>query len=121
MFVGPSQKLAVRSNCTPAVTLMSAVNTTLAQGPGQPAGGVKSKGTGSKLANSALFRSWTTQGVVDGRGISGSAVTVLDEPITYGPDAKATGKASSRNERSVDMRKLGRCIENTERASSKEW
>src|SRR5579864_9634830 len=73
----------------PAVTLMSAVKTTFAHGPGQSAGGVKLKGTGSKLSNSALFRSWTMQGVVDGRGTVGSAVTVFEEPMVYGPEANA--------------------------------
>ena len=29
------------------------------------------------------------QGVVGGRGIVGSAVTVFEEPIVYGPEAKA--------------------------------
>jgi hypothetical protein len=31
------------------------------------------------------------QGVVDGRVMLGSAVTVFDNPITYGPEAKAEG------------------------------
>src|ERR1051326_1833458 len=58
----------------------SAFNTTLAHGPGQA--GVKENGLGEKSANAKLLKSVTTQGVVSGRAMGGSAVAVLAEPIT---------------------------------------
>src|SRR6185312_1793640 len=60
----------------------SAFKTTLAQGPGQPAGGVNENGLGEKSAKAKLLNSVTTHGVVFGRGTGGSAVAVLAEPIT---------------------------------------
>src|SRR6185437_3060895 len=60
----------------------SAFNTTFAQGPGQPAGGVKVNGLGLKSAKTSLLKSVTTHGVVSGRGTGGSAVAVLADPIT---------------------------------------
>src|ERR1043166_2551805 len=74
--------LAVRSNCRPAWMEKSAFNTTFAQGPGQPAGGVKVNGLGLKSAKTSLLKSVTTHGVVSGRGTGGSAVAVLADPIT---------------------------------------
>src|SRR6476646_330327 len=58
----------------------SAFKTTLAQGPGHA--GVKENGLGEKSAKAKLLNSVTTQGVVSGRAIGGSAVAVLPEPIT---------------------------------------
>src|SRR5579871_5051415 len=60
----------------------SAFKTTLAHGPGHPAGGVKENGLGEKSAKTKLLNNVTTQGVVAGRGRVGSAVAVLPEPIT---------------------------------------
>src|SRR5579859_7117790 len=60
----------------------SAFKTTLAHGPGQPAAGVKENGLGEKSAKEKLLNSVTTQGVVLGRAMGGSAVAVLAEPIT---------------------------------------
>src|SRR4029077_13585945 len=58
----------------------SAFKTTLAHGPGHA--GVKENGFGEKSAKAKLLNSVTTQGVVLGRAIGGSAVAVLAEPIT---------------------------------------
>jgi hypothetical protein len=58
----------------------SAFKTTLAHGPGQA--GVKENGLGEKSAKAKLLNSVTTQGVVSGRAMGGSAVAVLPEPIT---------------------------------------
>src|SRR5690349_19542705 len=58
----------------------SAFNTTLAHGPGHA--GVKENGLGEKSAKAKLLNSVTTQGVVSGRAMGGSAVAVLAEPIT---------------------------------------
>ena len=55
---------------------------TLAQGPGHPAGGAYEKGRGEKSLKATLLNSGTTQGVVLGRGMVGSAVAVFPEPIT---------------------------------------
>jgi hypothetical protein len=60
----------------------SAFKTTLAQGPGHAAGGVKENGLGEKSAKATLLNKVTVQGVVFGRGMVGSAVAVLPEPIT---------------------------------------
>ena len=58
----------------------SAFKTTLAHGPGHA--GVKENGLGEKSAKAKLLKSVTTQGVVSGRAMGGSAVAVLAEPIT---------------------------------------
>src|SRR5580698_5842314 len=60
----------------------SAFKTTLAHGPGQPAGGVKVNGLGEKSAKTKLLNKVTTHGVVLGRARVGSAVAVFPEPIT---------------------------------------
>src|ERR1700678_1309242 len=44
-------------------------------------------------------KSVTTQGVVEGRVTLGSAVTVLDDPFTYGPDADANGISTATTRR----------------------
>src|SRR5215475_12528223 len=79
-LVPPSQMLAVRSNCRPAVTEKSAASTTFAHGAEQPAGGVKLNGLGVKSANWTPANSGTTHGVVAGTATGGSAVAVLGEP-----------------------------------------
>src|SRR5882724_13720180 len=76
----PSQMLAVRSNCRPAVTEKSAASTTLAHGPGHAAGGAKSNSFGVKSANAMPANSGTTHGVVAGTLTGGSAVAVFGEP-----------------------------------------
>jgi hypothetical protein len=58
----------------------SAFNTTLAHGPEHA--GVNENGLGEKSAKAKLLNSVTTQGVVLGRAMGGSAVAVLPEPIT---------------------------------------
>jgi hypothetical protein len=58
----------------------SAFSTTLAHGPGHA--GAKENGLGEKSAKAKLLKSVTTQGVVLGRAMGGSAVAVLAEPIT---------------------------------------
>jgi hypothetical protein len=58
----------------------SAFKTTLAHGPGHA--GVNENGLGEKSAKEKLLNSVTTQGVVSGRAMGGSAVAVLAEPIT---------------------------------------
>jgi hypothetical protein len=58
----------------------SAFNTTLAHGPGHT--GANENGLGEKSAKAKLLNSVTTQGVVLGRAMGGSAVAVLPEPIT---------------------------------------
>src|SRR4029077_8422600 len=58
----------------------SAFKTTLAHGPGHA--GVKENGLGEKFAKATLLNSVTTQGVVLGRAMGGSAFAVLAEPIT---------------------------------------
>jgi hypothetical protein len=58
----------------------SAFKITLAHGPGHV--GLKENGLGEKSAKAKLLNSVTTQGVVLGRAIGGSAVAVLPEPIT---------------------------------------
>jgi hypothetical protein len=60
----------------------SAFKITLAHGPGQAAGGVNENGLGEKSANAKLLNSVTTQGVVFGRVIGGSAVAVFPDPTT---------------------------------------
>src|SRR5215469_397425 len=60
----------------------SALRTTLLHGPGQPAGGVKVNEWREKSAKTKLLKSWTTHGVVSGRGTGGSAVAVFAQPIT---------------------------------------
>src|SRR6185437_1532289 len=60
----------------------SAFNTTLAHGPGQPAGGVNENSLGEKSAKAILLNSVTTQGVVSGRVIGGSPVAVFPDPMT---------------------------------------
>src|SRR5215472_6880857 len=60
----------------------SALKTTLAHGPGQPAGGTNGKNLGEKLLKAMLLKSSTTHGTVSGRGTGGSAVAVLADPIT---------------------------------------
>ena len=55
---------------------------TLAHGPGHPAGGVNENSLGEKSAKARLLNRVTTQGVVLGRAIAGSAVAVFPEPIT---------------------------------------
>jgi|SRR5882724_1317441 len=60
----------------------SAFSTTLAQGPGQSAGGVKENAWSEKSAKVKPLNRVTTQGVVAGRVTGGSAVAVLADPIT---------------------------------------
>jgi len=60
----------------------SAFRTTLAHGPGQPAGGVKENAWSEKSANTKPVNNGTTQGVVPGRVTGGSAVAVFADPIT---------------------------------------
>src|SRR5689334_20912454 len=83
----PSQMLAVRSNCRPAVTEKSAASTTFAHGAAQPAGGVKLNSLGVKSANVSPANSGTTHGVVAGTATGGSAVAVLGEPTVGAPTA----------------------------------
>src|SRR5215471_3169204 len=64
----------------------SALKTTLAHGPGQPAGGRNVKNLGEKLLKAMLLKSSTTHGTVFGRGIGGSANAVLADPITSPDD-----------------------------------
>src|SRR5215471_12960514 len=64
----------------------SALKTTLAHGPGQPAGGRNVKNLGEKLLKAMLLKSSTTHGVVSGRGTGGSANAVLADPITSACD-----------------------------------
>src|SRR5260221_13485557 len=59
----------------------SAFRTTLAQGPGQSAGGVKKNAWSEKSAKANPLNSDTTQGVVAGRVTGGSAVAVFADPI----------------------------------------
>jgi hypothetical protein len=61
--------------------LKSASSTTLAQGPGHAAGGVKENNFGEKSANAMFVNRDTTHGVVAGRGTGGSAVAVFADPI----------------------------------------
>src|SRR4051812_24314165 len=79
--------LAVRSNWRPAVTEKSAVSTTLAHGPLQPGGGAKLNSFGEKSANATSANSGTTQGVVAGTAIGGSATAVFGEPTVGAPAA----------------------------------
>src|SRR6185312_1649387 len=78
----------------------SAFNTTLAHGPGQPAGGVNENGLGEKSAKATLLNSVTKQGGVSGRVSGGSAVAVFPDPITRPGDgivwAESAPAASSR-------------------------
>src|SRR6266702_7009880 len=60
----------------------SAFRTTLAHGPGQPAGGAKENAWSEKSANTNPVNNGTTQGVVAGRVTGGSAVAVFADPIT---------------------------------------
>src|SRR5215472_11174503 len=64
----------------------SALKTTLAHGPGQPAGGTNGKNLGEKLLKAMLLKSSTTHGTVFGRGTEGSANAVLADPITSADD-----------------------------------
>src|SRR5215831_116943 len=61
---------------------ISAFKMTLAHGPGHPAGGVNENSLGEKSAKARLLNRVTTQGVVLGRAMVGSAVAVFPEPIT---------------------------------------
>src|ERR1043166_8476966 len=102
-LVPPSQMLAVRSNCRPAVTEKSAASTTLAHGPAQPAGGAKLNGFGEKSANWTPENSGTTHGAVAGTATGGSAVAVLGEPTvgaaTALPRTRTAPPAASTRER----------------------
>src|ERR1044071_5841299 len=87
-FVAPSQMLAVRSNCRPAVTEKSAASTTFAHGAEQPAGGMKLNSLGMKSAKVRPANRGTTHGAVSATATGGSAVGVLGEPTVGSPAAR---------------------------------
>src|SRR5215471_9460812 len=96
----------------------SALKTTLAHGPGQPAGGRNEKNLGEKLAKAMLLKSSTTHGTVFGRGTGGSANAVLADPITSACDGldcwERTDVVSKKTTRidvpTTDLRRIERSL-----------
>src|ERR1700723_1283825 len=84
MFTLPKKSCAVRSNCTPAWMEKSAVRMTFDHGPGQSAGGVKLKSLLLKSAKAWSLSRVTSQCLVFGLGMVGSAVASREVPLVMG-------------------------------------
>src|SRR5215472_7179486 len=97
MFTYPKSATAVRSNCLPAVTLKSAVNTIFFHGPGQFAGGVNGKLWMLKFTNWKPENSCTTHGVSWDEAPAGRQLpcwTNRSLPVGFGRTHSESSKAT---------------------------